>query len=90
MFGTIATRLTGAKSFTASHGSLRYRLGLMPCVPAVTINSVWPSAVALAATSVPMLPLTPGRFSMITGWPNDSLIFCPTTRARMSVAPAGV
>ena len=40
MLGTIATRLTGAKSFTASHGSLRYRLGLMPCVPAVTISKV--------------------------------------------------
>src|SRR4051794_18545147 len=31
----------------------------------------------------------PGRVSMMTGWPQLSVIFCPSTRARMSVDPPG-
>src|SRR5437899_10581136 len=31
----------------------------------------------------------PGRVSMMTGWPQLSVIFCPITRARMSVDPPG-
>src|SRR6266849_9018921 len=31
----------------------------------------------------------PGRVSMMTGWPQLSVIFCPSTRARISVDPPG-
>ena len=31
----------------------------------------------------------PGRVSTMTGWPQFSVIFCPITRARMSVDPPG-
>ena len=40
MFGTVTSRLTGAKSFTGSYGSLGNRLTLMACVPMWPIMSV--------------------------------------------------
>ncbi len=39
-FGTPATRMTGAKSFTWSYGIFSYRLGLIACVPTVPISIV--------------------------------------------------
>jgi hypothetical protein len=43
-----------------------YRLGFVTR-PAPVKRSVWPSGVACAAASVPMLPFAPPRFSM-TKW----------------------
>ncbi|MCY1246980.1 hypothetical protein D9M72_602610 [compost metagenome] len=39
-FGTIATRVIGAKSLTGSYGSLEYSDWLIACVPMVPMNSV--------------------------------------------------
>src|SRR5512143_2468623 len=36
-----------------------------------------------------MLPPAPGRLSTMTCCPHASVSFCPTSRARMSVAPPG-
>jgi hypothetical protein len=36
-----------------------------------------------------MVPLPPGRFSTITGWPSMGAIASATLRATMSVAPPG-
>src|SRR6185503_2704760 len=58
-------------------------------LPMVAMNSVWPSGSALAATSVPIVPLAPARFSTTTPCPHASCSFAPTTRATMSVPPPG-
>src|SRR6185436_13538077 len=58
-------------------------------LPIVAMNSVWPSASAFAATSVPIVPLAPARFSTTTPCPHASWSFAPTTRATMSVPPPG-
>ena len=52
--------------------------------------SVWPSAGARTTASVPILLPPPGRFSTMKVWPSRSDSHCPISRARMSVAPAGV
>ena len=36
-----------------------------------------------------MLPLAPGLFSTITGWPNAAESFSPSARAARSVDPPG-
>ena len=41
------------------------------------------------ATSVPMMPLAPGRVSITTCWPHCSVIFCPSMRAIVSDVPPG-
>src|ERR1051325_10457915 len=58
-------------------------------LPMVAMRSVWPSASARAAASVPTVPLAPARFSTTTGPPRVSASFWPTSRATMSVPPPG-
>src|SRR5688572_13550911 len=48
--------------------------------------SVVPSGADLATALAPIVPPAPGRFSTVTVWPHISPSFCPTVRARMSVA----
>src|SRR5262245_36265579 len=48
--------------------------------------SVVPSGGDLATWLAPIVPPAPGRFSITTVWFHISLSFCPTVRARMSVA----
>src|SRR4029077_820122 len=58
-------------------------------LPIVAMNSVWPSGSDFAATSVPIVPLAPARFSTTTPCPQASCSFAPTTLATMSVPPPG-
>jgi hypothetical protein len=44
---------------------------------------------ALATNSVPMTPVAPALLSMVTGWPQLSVIFWPMRRASRSMAPPG-
>jgi len=50
---------------------------------------VWPSGLALATISVPMMVPPPGLLSTITGWPNKTESFSATMRAEVSVEPPG-
>ena len=59
--------------------------GLTACADEWTI-SVRPSGGALATTPAPIVPPAPARFSTYTGCPHISESFCPTVRARISVA----
>ena len=87
--GEVATRLTAAVSFTGSKGIFSCSTALTTCAP-TTIASVWPSGGDLTMTSVPMMPLAPGRFSTSTCWPQLSCIFAASCRLMMSVPPPGV
>jgi len=80
---------TGVKSVTGLNGTFLYRLAAISRVLALTIT-VCPSGAALATWSAPMLPLAPGLFSTITGWPRRSESFGPTVRAMMSMPVPGV
>src|SRR6478672_8137335 len=51
-------------------------------------QKVWPSGVARAQASEPMLPPAPARFSTTIGWPTDLLISVLTSRAMVSETPA--
>ena len=86
-FGTPATSVIGAKSFTGSYGSFGYSDWLMPCVPTVPISSVWPSAGERATSLAPRLPPAPGLLSTMKGWPNTRPSSGASARARMSVVP---
>ncbi len=55
------------------------------CAAECTI-SVAPSGADLATSPAPMVPPAPARLSTTTVWPHSSVSFCPTVRARMSVA----
>src|SRR5215510_15224427 len=46
---------------------------------------LWPSAGRVAAYCEPMLPLAPGRFSMVTVWPQRCCNSSPKIRAKMSI-----
>ncbi len=59
--------------------------GFTACAAECT-SSVKPSGADLATTPAPIVPPAPARLSMMTGWPHNSASFCPTVRARMSVA----
>ena len=50
---------------------------------------MWPSGVAFATMAVPIVPPAPVRFSITTGCPQFSLIFCAMMRASVSVPPPG-
>jgi hypothetical protein len=56
----------------------------------VCISRVWPSGSACATTWLPMLPPAPGRFSTTTCWPRRRPSGSLSSRAAMSVVPAGV
>src|SRR3954465_1005815 len=51
-------------------------------------QKVWPSGVARAQASEPILPPAPARFSTTIGWPIDLLISVLTSRAMVSDTPA--
>ena len=50
---------------------------------------VWPSGLALATISVPMMVPPPGLFSTITCWPSSADSRSETIRAEVSVEPPG-
>src|SRR5215475_10935581 len=79
-----AILLTGARSVEGLYGRSLNRAGVIVNVFTVTIR-VWPSGLALATKSVPMLPLAPGLFSTTTGCFHRSESLGPITRARMSM-----
>jgi hypothetical protein len=86
--GLKATRLTPARSFSESYGSL-------PCADGLTVklvairSSVFPSAGARTAASVPITVFAPGRLSMTKFWPRPRLIGADSARASVSTAPPG-
>jgi hypothetical protein len=48
------------------------------------------SAAGKSSQASLILPLAPARLSITTGWPHDSVSFCPMSRANMlSVPPPG-
>jgi hypothetical protein len=52
-----------------------------------TNSSVYPSGVAFEPISSAIVPLTPGRTSLMTGCPHASVSFCATMRASVSDKP---
>ena len=60
--------MTPRKSFKVSKGRLGYRLGLTPWV-SNTITQVYPSAGALAANAVPIVPEAPALVSITMACP---------------------
>jgi hypothetical protein len=54
-----------------------------------TSASVCPSGTARATNSVPIAPVAPALFSMMTDLLHTSVIFCPLSRATRSMAPPG-
>jgi hypothetical protein len=87
--GTLATRLTGAKSRTGSIMPLRYSAGLTPSVVLVAISSVVPSAELRATVCAPSIVPTPGLLSTTIGWPSALANGSAIDRARVSVNPPG-
>jgi hypothetical protein len=55
----------------------------------LTRSRVWPSGAARATDAAALIPPAPGMFSITTGLPNESDIFCATARAVMSPRPPG-
>jgi hypothetical protein len=62
-------------------------VGLTAIEPSIPISSVWPSAGARVASSVPIAPDAPGRFSTTTCLPQVSASFGATSRASRSDPP---
>jgi hypothetical protein len=63
---------------------------LIALVPLVPMSSVYPSGLALAAISAPMLPPMPERLSIATDWPQASARLGPAVRASTSTTlPVG-
>src|SRR5882762_7968054 len=58
-------------------------------MPTFAINSVLPSGLAFATTSVPITPPAPPRFSTTTDCPHFCESFAATVRAVISVPPPG-
>src|SRR5450756_608330 len=81
--------VTGWKSRRGSYGSLIYTLGLIVSGAWGASSSVYPSGCALDATSNPTMPPALPRFSTMTGWPQLSVSFRPTSREMMSLGPPG-
>lgn len=61
----------------------------MAIIAAGVSRKVWPSGLALATTSVPMMVPPPGLFSTTTGWPRTAASLSATMRAEVSVEPPG-
>ena len=79
---------TVAKSLAQSYGIDLNKEGLAAFWP-LTRSSVWPSGAARATDPAALIPPAPGMFSITTGLPNESDIFCATARAVMSPRPPG-
>ena len=79
---------TVAKSLDQSYGIDRNNEGLAAFWP-LTRSKVWPSGEARATAAAAVMPPAPGMFSITTGLPNESAIFCATARAVMSPRPPG-
>ena len=62
---------------------------MIPCVPTVPINKVYPSAGDLATMSAPKLPPAPGLLSTKNVWPKALESSGAIARAKISVVPAG-
>jgi hypothetical protein len=73
----VASIDSGAKSFTGSYGSFGIRMALFTCVSGSVINTVCPSAGALATKSAAMMPLAPALASITTGWLQRCWSFSP-------------
>lgn len=48
---------------------------------------VWPSGSALATAAAPIMPVAPGRFSTMMGWPSEAASFSPISRVIASTLP---
>jgi hypothetical protein len=70
---------TVAKSLAQSYGIDLNKEGLAAFWP-LTRSSVWPSGAARATDPAALIPPAPGMFSITTGLPNESDIFCATAR----------
>ena len=78
----------GWKSFSGSNGCLKPSATLVAIV-VLPSSRVWPSGLAFATTSMPMIVLPPALFSTMTCWPSSAVIFSATTRPSASDAPPG-
>ena len=79
---------TVVKSVDHSYGIDLNNEGLAAFWP-LTRSSVWPSGAARATDPAAPIPPAPGMFSITTGLPSESDIFCATARAVMSPRPPG-
>ena len=70
-----------------SYGIEVVTAGLTVVCVAIEIPSVCPSGAAFATISVPSVPLAPGLFSMMIGWPSAFSSGACNRRATMSAAP---
>ena len=77
---------TGVKSLAKSTGKALNKLTLT-AVALEMSSKVCPLGSALATISAATMPPAPGRFSITTGWPKPSAIFCATVRAVKSATP---
>src|SRR6185295_19379819 len=88
MYGPVATSATGAKSFSASYGMLRYSHGEMTCGVPVK-RMLYPSGGDFATESAPMVPPAPGLFSTNTCLPSALDRRGASIRAGVSAKPPG-
>ena len=88
-YGTETIAVIGAKSRRASYGALGTSIGVETNALLLANSSVRPSGADFATRSPPMVPVAPGRLSMMTGTPRRSESFWPTMRATVSVGPPG-
>ena len=88
--GETTALVSGTKSRSGSYERLGYRAGLAAITEDPPSSSVYPSGLALATSSVPMIALPPGRFSTTTAWFMLSCILAPTVRATKSLEPPAV
>src|SRR5437764_11758240 len=88
MDGATAISEIGTKSLKVSNGSLRYMLGFTAC-GLETNNRVYPSAVARATISVPMMPFAPARLSITNCRPSVSDMRLARMRLVTSEPPPG-
>ena len=87
---TAPVKITGVKSRARSYPGLAYIEGFEPQVPIVHCTSVVPSAVARAASAMPILPPAPPLFSTMIPRGKSAETALTRMRATMSLVPAGV
>ena len=85
--GTDEIQLTGTRSFSGSN-LMRFEYSVMLTASEAVVNRmVYPSAGDFAATSAPIRPDAPERFSTRKFWPMLCWNFWPSSRPWMSVPP---
>src|SRR3954470_18693521 len=89
MVGADTACVIGAKSFSESYGGFGFIWGARMVGPMFASSRVWPSGAALATIVAPIVPLAPGWFSMMTGWPSRWLSKSSIGRVIRSAGPPG-